>query len=89
MTKLLQYIDKWFKKDKLASAHESWSDFDSYKMDESNSIEAYVSGFEKHYKKLSKHGIVIPDCVLAFLILDRVRLTSNFAYYQLPTIRYR
>lgn len=70
MSTLLQYMDKWYKKDELASAYDSWSNFDSFWMTGDLTIESYIVEFEKRYKVMSKHGIVIPNNVLAFKLLD-------------------
>ena len=50
MVKLLEYMDKWFKKDELTAAYDSWTEFDNIQMDKNNSMETYITSFEKKYK---------------------------------------
>ena len=67
---LIENLDKWYKKDELSSAYESWSNFYKFKRNEECSIEAYILEFLKRYKAVAKFKIEIPKCILAFILLD-------------------
>lgn len=88
INKLIQTLDKWYLKDKLTSAYESWSEFDTFRISESSSIESYITEFEKRHKKLSKHGIVIPKCILAFKLLDCADLSHRDKQLALTAVDY-
>ena len=70
MKKLIENLDKWYKKDELSSAYASWSNFYKYKRSQDCSIETYILEFLKRYKAMKKFKIEIPNCVLAFILLD-------------------
>ena len=70
LTKLIENLDKWYKKDELSGAYESWSKFYKYKRNEDCAIEAYILEFLKRYKVVKKFKIEIPNSVLAFILLD-------------------
>ena len=70
LTKLIEHLDKWYKKDELSGAYESWSKFYKYKRTEDCAIETYILEFLKRYKVVKKFKIEIPNSVLAFILLD-------------------
>lgn len=86
MTKLLQYLNKWYNKDNLTRAYDSWSDFDTFQMNDS--IESYILEFDKKHKKISKHGIVILDSVTAFKLLDCAGLSHRDKQLALTAVDY-
>lgn len=88
MTKLLEYLDKWYKKDELSGAYEAWGNFDKYKKSEDISIESYILGYQKRCKSLSKHKIEIPKCVLAFKLLDCAGLEHRDKQLVLTAVDY-
>ena len=67
---LIENLDKWYLKDSLSSAYESWSNFYKFKRSENCSMETYILEFLKRYKVLKKNKIEIPNSVLAFILLD-------------------
>ena len=58
------------KKDDLSSAYEACSDFYKFTRNDDCTIESYILEFLKRYKTVKKFKIVIPNCVLAFILLD-------------------
>ncbi|KAK4322794.1 hypothetical protein Pmani_006461 [Petrolisthes manimaculis] len=88
MKALLQQIDTWYKKDKLASAYDSWSDFDSFRKTDDLTMESYITQFEKRHKKLSKHNIVLPEIILAFKLLDCAGLSHRDKQLALTAVDY-
>ena len=71
---LLDSLDKWYKKDELSAAYESWTRFDTYKKEKQDNMEKYILEFDKRSKALSRHNVVIPKCILAFKLLDSAGL---------------
>ncbi|KAK4327467.1 hypothetical protein Pmani_002131 [Petrolisthes manimaculis] len=88
MKALLQQMDTWYKKDKLASAYDSWSDFDSFRKTDDLTMESYITQFEKRHKKLSKHNIVLPESILAFKLLDCAGLSHRDKQLALTAVDY-
>ncbi|XP_050732766.1 uncharacterized protein LOC127006649 isoform X7 [Eriocheir sinensis] len=86
MAKLLEYLDKWYKKDKLTGAYDSWADFDSFRKGDNTKMESYISEFEKRHKKLLEYGIVLPNSVLAFKLLDGARLSQGVKQQTVDTL---
>ena len=70
LEKLIENLDKWYLKDTLSSAYASWGNFYKFKRSENCSMESYILEFLKRYKAVKKHKIEIPNCVLAFILLD-------------------
>ena len=70
MNLLIQQLDKWYKKDELSGAYEAWTKFDSYRKEKEESMEKYILEFDKRSKALCKYKVDIPNCILAFKILD-------------------
>ena len=87
--KLVEYMDKWYKKDKLASAYDSWSDFDNFRKSDDLTMESYITEFEKRQKKLVKHDIAIPNSVLAFKLLDCAGLSHRDKQLALTAVDYK
>lgn len=86
MAKLLEYLDKWYKKDKLTGAYDSWTDFDSFRKSDHTKMELYISEFEKRHKKLLEYGIVLPNSVLAFKLLDGAKVSQGVKRQTLDTL---
>ena len=88
MKKLIENLDKWYKKDELSDAHESWGKFYEYKRNEDCTIEAYILEFLKRYKALKKFKIEIPNSVLAFILLDCAGLECRDKQLVLTAVNY-
>lgn len=72
---LLQHLDKWYKKDEMSAAYEAWTRFDSYKKVKEDTMEKYILEFLKRNAVLGKyHKVSIPNCILAFKLLDNAGL---------------
>lgn len=74
MKTLLQHLDKWYQKDEMSAAYEAWTKFDTYKKEKESTMEKYILEFVKRNAVLSKYKVVIPNCILAFKILDNAGL---------------
>ena len=71
---LIESLDKTYKKDDLTAAYESWTKFDTFKREPTESMENYISQFDMRSIALSKHNVTIPKCILAFKLLDSAGL---------------
>lgn len=67
---LIEHLDKWYKRDELTGAYEAWTKFDSYRKEKQDSMEKYILEFDKRSRVLNKFKVTIPNCILAFKLLD-------------------
>ena len=67
---LLQHLDKWYKKDEMSAAYEAWTRFDNYKKEKEITMEKYILEFVRRNAALGKYNVSIPNCILAFKLLD-------------------
>ena len=88
LDKLLEHLDKWYKKDKLSGAYDAWNNFDKYTKEGNESIETYIFEYQKRCKSLEKHSIDIPKCVLAFKLLDCAGLEHREKQLVLTAVDY-
>ena len=94
VTKLIQFMDKIFKKDELSEAYEVYVDFDRFRRSKVSSMEDYVIEFEKLYNKSKKFKMELPQPVLAFKLLecaeldmkDRQLVLTGVDYGQVDTL---
>ena len=70
VTKLIEFLDKIFKKDELSEAYETYVEFDRFRRSKVSSMEDYVIEFEKLYNKTKKFKMELPQPVLAFKLLE-------------------
>ena len=72
VTKLIEFLDKLFKKDELSEAYETYVEFDRFRRSKVgvSSMEDYVIEFEKLYNKTKKFKMELPQPVLAFKLLE-------------------
>ena len=78
--KLLERLDKWYKKDNLSAAYEAWTGFDMYKRSKDITIDSYISEFMRKNNELQKY-VKVPKSIVAFKMLDNAGL--NFADKQI------
>ena len=71
--KLLEVLDKAFKKDDLTLLHQSWRKYIRNKRSD-ESIEAFINTYERNVAALKRDGIVLPDSVLAMQLIDTANL---------------
>ena len=72
VTKLIEFLDKLFKKDELSEAYETYVEFNRFRRTKVgvSSMEDYVIEFEKLYNKTKKFKMELPQPVLAFKLLE-------------------
>ena len=63
VTKLIEFLDKIFKKDELSEAYETYVEFDRFRRSKVSSMEDYVIEFEKLYNKTKKFKMVATACI--------------------------
>ena len=71
---LITRLDKWYKKDNLSAAYDAWTKFDGCKKTGDISMEEYISEFRRRNNELKKFKVSIPNCILAFKMLDNASL---------------
>ena len=73
---LLEILDKYYKKDDLSEAFESWSKFVSYLRVDGVTIDNYISEFYKRYNELRKF-VELPKAITGFILLSNAGLDAN------------
>ncbi|CAG2236725.1 unnamed protein product [Mytilus edulis] len=86
--KLIEFMDKIFKKDELSEAYEAYSEFDRFRRSKVSSMEEYVTEFEKLYNKTKKFKMELPQPVLAFKLLEYSELEMKDRQLVLTGVNY-
>ncbi|KAG1681910.1 Retrovirus-related Pol polyprotein from transposon RE2 [Nymphon striatum] len=86
--KLIEFMDKIFKKDELSEAYESYTEFDRFRRSKVGSMEDYVMEFEKLYNKTKKFNMELPQAVLAFKLLEYSELEMKDRQLVLTGVNY-
>ncbi|CAG2223740.1 unnamed protein product [Mytilus edulis] len=86
--KLIEFMDKIFKKDELSEAYEAYSEFDRFRRSKVISMEEYVTEFEKLYNKTKKFKMELPQPVLAFKLLEYSELEMKDRQLVLTGVNY-
>ncbi|VDI80195.1 Hypothetical predicted protein [Mytilus galloprovincialis] len=86
--KLIELMDKIFKKDELRQAYEAYSEFDRFRRSKVSSMEEYVTEFEKLYNKTKKVKMELPQPVLAFKLLEYSELEMKDRQLVLTSVNY-
>ena len=73
---LLEILDKYYKKDDLSEAFESWSKFVSYLRVDGVTIDNYISEFYKRYNELRKF-VELPKAITGFILLSNAGLDAK------------
>ena len=86
--KLIEFMDKIFKKDELSEAYEAYTEFDRFRRSKATSMEDYVTEFEKLYNKTKKFKMDLPQPVLAFKLLECSELDMKDRQLVLTGVNY-
>ena len=70
-------MDKTFKKTEAVIKYETYEMFATYRRPKSMKIKEYVTEFQKRLKKITDVGCVLPDCVIAYTLLQSADLTDT------------
>ena len=73
---LLEILDKYYKKDDLSEAFESWTKFVSYLRVDGVTIDNYISEFYKRYNELRKF-VELPKSITGFTLLNNAGLDAK------------
>ena len=73
---LLEILDKYYKKDDLSAAFESWSKFVSYLREDGVTIDNYISEFYKRYNELRRF-VELPKAITGFILLNNAGLDAK------------
>ena len=73
---LLEILDKYYKKDDLCEAFESWAKFVSYLREDGVTIDNYISEFYKRYNELRRF-VELPKAITGFILLNNAGLDAK------------
>ena len=66
-----------FLKNKIQTAYLAYKKFEKFKRKEVMSITDYIVESEGLYYKIKAHKMVLPDCVLAYWVLQKANLSAE------------
>ena len=75
LTKILERLDKLYKKDETLQKFEWFEKFESYSRTSDMTILQHISKFEQLYNKVRKYGSTMSDDLLAFKLLKTAKLS--------------
>ena len=85
---LITRLDKWYKKDNLSAAYDAWTKFDNCKKAGDTTMDEYISEFRRRNNDLKKYKVSIPNCILAFKMLDNANLDVKEKQIALTAVSY-
>ena len=68
---VLDFLDAELGKNAIDDAIGKWEDFDSCRRTESQSLDEFIIDFETKYNRIKISGTVLPEEILAFMLLKR------------------
>ena len=81
-------LDKWYKKDDLSVVCEAWSTYKNLSKKETDTMDQFLSDYEKKTKELKKQGIVLPVVVMAMQLIDSAGLDKKDKQIVLTAVDY-
>ena len=86
--KLIEYLDKLFKKDELSEVYERYILFDRYERESEMKIDDFILEFERRYNRIKQKDMNLPAGVLAFKLLDASKLPHDKRQLALTAVDY-
>ena len=74
---LITALDDIFLLNKVDQAYAAYSKFDTFKKSGNITMSDYIIEYERLYHQCTKHGMAMPDAVLAFKLLDNSNLSPT------------
>lgn len=74
---IIMKLDTLFAKDKDELAYEAYERFETMKRSPQTPIDEYLQAFDHLYNVVKKHGMVLPEGVLAYRLLASSNLPAN------------
>ena len=77
LEKFREFMNSLFKKDDLTMVYERYTQFEQFKREPNQTIEQYILQFDQLYKRAEKKGLVYPEVIKAFKLLDNGTSSSQ------------
>lgn len=74
---LINFLDKHLGKDDLEDSLTKFEEFEDYVRQPDESIETYISNFDRKYHRILKKAMRLPSEILAFKLLRKARITRE------------
>ena len=81
-------LDKTFKDDDLTVVYETWKTFKNFEKKENDTMDNYISEYDRCVKELKRNGIKLPEVVLAMQVLDGAKLDQKEKQIVLTAVNY-
>ena len=85
--KLIVKLNGLFLKDENQRIYVALKTFEQYQRPKTQSVDCYINEFERLHNKLKAYGIVLPDAVIAYRLLESANLESAKAELIRTTIQ--
>ena len=76
------------KKDDLSTVYETWTLFKNFSKKDEDTMEQFLSNYDKSVKELKTQGIVLPEVVLSMQLLDCAKLSTKDIQIVLTAVDY-
>ena len=87
VSKIIERLNKIYKKDELSQKYNALEAFETYKRKGNTSIRDLLTEFEKHLHKTRTYGTTMSDDLLAYCLLKAANLTMRDKQLVKATIR--
>ena len=74
---IISALDNVFLKDKNTRSYLAFKSFYNFKRSSGMSIVEFVTSFEKYYHDIKKYEMVLPEAVLAFMLLNAANISEE------------
>ena len=77
MTSLLKVLDDELQQPEIQQAVEDWDLLESRTKSDSESVDEFITDFERLVNRVENKGAILPACVKAFMMLKRIELSHE------------
>ena len=77
VNKILEKLEKIYKKDSVDAAYDAFEAFINYKRESGTKISHFITEFERLYSKAKPHGCELSDGILGYFLLNQANLSTD------------
>ena len=85
---IFKTLDKWFGKDDMTTTYNAWKEFKEFERKTDDTIETFLSSYDKKVKELQKQGVKLPEVILGMQLLDSAKLDVKEKQIVLTAVNY-
>lgn len=73
---VIEFLDQELGKNAIDDAVEKWEEFDNCRKEDNQTLEEFISDFETKYNRIKASGTIMPQEILAFMLMKRAGLSQ-------------